>query len=583
MTTYRWFPSDGSRGVWNVSGRVLRPAAAGSEAPMFEDEALTIPAAGLLHANGDVVDDDHPLRVDAYSMLPDFQVPTTLPDVLYTSINGGPAGRVSARVDDRLDTLETDVAAAQSTANAAAAAVAAIPSGGPAGTPALRALGTSGTTAAAGNDARLSDARTPTTHSHPESDVTGLVSDLAGKVSLSTVDAKGDLFAGTADNTVGRLAVGADGKVLTAASGQSTGLAWSDPTVQSVAGRTGAVTLTELDVPWTVVSRTTAYTAASGDAVLCDATSGAFAVTLPAATAGRKVLVKKTDASANAVTITGTVDGSSNPTISSQHQAVDLVADGTAWQRVVRPSLAAVVDYPSTTDARYTQLSTIDAKGDLLVGTADNTLARLAVGSNAQILFADSSQSSGVRWGTLPFFIPYRSGHYFHTSPPFSTSTSNALGNGTLRLHPWVVPNSITISRIGAELTGVGEAGSTVRLGIYSDDGTGFPGALLLDAGTIDGTSATVQEKTVSQAIPPGLYWIGAAVQGAPTTQPTARTTSVGGLALGSSVGTSIPGTGSGAFGYSQASVSGALPANFTTISSAGFIGTAPRTFVKVT
>lgn len=49
-------------------------------------------------------------------------------------------------------------------AGTAAAAVAAIPSGAAAGTPALRAIGGTGTTVVAGNDARLSDARTPTVH-----------------------------------------------------------------------------------------------------------------------------------------------------------------------------------------------------------------------------------------------------------------------------------------------------------------------------------------------------------------------------------------------------------------------------------
>jgi hypothetical protein len=48
------------------------------------------------------------------------------------------------------------------------------------GTP---SLGTSGTTACAGNDGRLSDARTPLSHTHPESDVTGLVADLASLAS----------------------------------------------------------------------------------------------------------------------------------------------------------------------------------------------------------------------------------------------------------------------------------------------------------------------------------------------------------------------------------------------------------------
>ena len=43
-------------------------------------------------------------------------------------------------------------------------------------------------------------------------------------------------------------------------------------------------------------------------------------------------------------------------------------------------------------------VSIIDAKGDLLVGTANDTAARLGVGSNGQVLTADSAQVGGVKW-----------------------------------------------------------------------------------------------------------------------------------------------------------------------------------------
>jgi hypothetical protein len=53
---------------------------------------------------------------------------------------------------------------------------------------------------------------------------------------ISTIDAKGDLLAGTADNTIGRRSVGANGTVLTADSAEATGMKWATPT--SVSGLT---------------------------------------------------------------------------------------------------------------------------------------------------------------------------------------------------------------------------------------------------------------------------------------------------------------------------------------------------------
>jgi len=40
----------------------------------------------------------------------------------------------------------------------------------------------------------------------------------------------------------------------------------------------------------------------------------------------------------------------------------------------------------------------VDAKGDLIVGTAADTVARLAVGSNGAFLEADSATAAGVKW-----------------------------------------------------------------------------------------------------------------------------------------------------------------------------------------
>jgi hypothetical protein len=42
----------------------------------------------------------------------------------------------------------------------------------------------------------------------------------------------------------------------------------------------------------------------------------------------------------------------------------------------------------------------IDAKGDLIAGTADDTFSRLAVGANDTVLIADSAEATGLKWGT---------------------------------------------------------------------------------------------------------------------------------------------------------------------------------------
>lgn len=49
----------------------------------------------------------------------------------------------------------------------------------------------------------------------------------------------------------------------------------------------------------------------------------------------------------------------------------------------------------------YVPLSLLDAKGDLIVGSAADNALRLAVGTNGQVLTADSAESTGVKWAAV--------------------------------------------------------------------------------------------------------------------------------------------------------------------------------------
>lgn len=163
-------------------------------------------------------------------------------------------------------------------------------------------------------------------------------------------------------------------------------------------------------------------------------------------------------------------------------------------------------------------------------------------------------------------------GQYLYTASPFTSSTSITLGNGTLRLYPWWVDRAVVVSRVAADVATVGEAGSRFRIGIYADNGNAYPGALLSDSGQIAGDSATVQELTISLALSRGLYWIGGAVQSAPTTQPTMRTLGTWTPPVTLAVGSTLPAASGTTAGFSQGSVTAALPATFTTsVTAAGF------------
>jgi hypothetical protein len=72
-----------------------------------------------------------------------------------------------------------------------------------------------------------------------------------------------------------------------------------------------------------------------------------------------------------------------------------LVKDGAAAIR----SLGTAIDTTVFNNAGAAIAKTIvDAKGDIIAATADNTVSRLAVGANDTVLTADSTAATGLKW-----------------------------------------------------------------------------------------------------------------------------------------------------------------------------------------
>lgn len=78
--------------------------------------------------------------------------------------------------------------------------------------------------------------------------------------------------------------------------------------------------------------------------------------------------------------------------------------------------------------------------------------------------------------------------------------------SGFLNFSPVVVAG-MTVDRLAVEVT-TGAASSVMRLGIYSDDGDGFPGDLLAETADLDTSTTGVKAGTISLAISGGLYWL---------------------------------------------------------------------------
>jgi hypothetical protein len=158
----------------------------------------------------------------------------------------------------------------------------------------------------------------------------------ASIVGDSIWDAKGDLAVGTGVDTASKLSVGSNGQVLTADSTQSSGIKWA---TASGGG------LVAGDIIWD----------AKGD--LAVGTGADTASRLAVGSNGQILMADSTQSSG--------IKWAAAP-------GGALVAGDTIW----------------------------DAKGDLAVGTGADTASKLPVGSNNQVLTADSAQASGVKWAT---------------------------------------------------------------------------------------------------------------------------------------------------------------------------------------
>lgn len=128
----------------------------------------------------------------------------------------------------------------------------------------------------------------------------------------------------------------------------------------------------------------------------------------------------------------------------------------------------------------------VDAKGDLLVGSANDTVDNLPVGSNNYVLVADSAQTLGIKWAALP-----------------GATTSTA---GIVQLNDGYASTSTTIAPTANALKSVYELSERKALTINTQSGTTYTLiATDADSKMVQFTSSS----SVTVTVPPSTFTAG--------------------------------------------------------------------------
>jgi hypothetical protein len=175
------------------------------------------------------------------------------------------------------------------------------------------------------------------------------------------------------------------------------------------------------------------------------------------------------------------------------------------------------------------------------------------------------------------FGATYQSGYTYSSEGPNGQQAGPT--TGTLIVGRRVFPPGTQIVRLFEWVTIAATAGGLRRICVYSDNGTGgYPGALLLDAGTYDSTATGLQGPAAFTALNVGgLVWIGgvATVAAASVWCHNETPPNMGWPDGGTPTNGNQPWAG-----WQQSGVTGALPDPFSTTRSQTNVS--PRTFFKI-
>lgn len=138
-----------------------------------------------------------------------------------------------------------------------------------------------------------------------------------------------------------------------------------------------------------IAAKTANYTLTSAnDYVEGDATSGSFALTLPSAAAntGKVFYLKKSDSSANLVTVTATIDGATNVILRQQNEFLVVTSNGTEYKTLAKRKAPTIQKFTSGSgtytlpaDCKWIEVLLVGGGGG---GAGSSTAANAGIGTD---------------------------------------------------------------------------------------------------------------------------------------------------------------------------------------------------------
>ncbi|HSX28360.1 MAG TPA: hypothetical protein VLF60_02825 [Candidatus Saccharimonadales bacterium] len=170
-------------------------------------------------------------------------------------------------------------------------------------------------------------------------------------------------------------------------------------------------------------------------------------------------------------------------------------------------------------DYTAAQVGALASTSDLSsIATANPTAANVAMNSKKITGLANGTAATdAAAFGQLPTPVPLRSTWWY---PMDGGGGNRTMTYQLLWVFPFDCQKQVTLSSIGCNVKTAGTAGSTIRLGIFSSDGAGLAGNVLLDAGTVAGDTTGVKTVSINQVVAPDRIWLGAVWQGTNSTAP---------------------------------------------------------------